>query len=340
MEINRRALKNTCADVEFNENTPLKIGQEKFLSNSKNKSRLIDMLRKKLSNNNIFTCQAESDADRLIVETAINLQSTNVTVVSEDIDVLVLLTALTPNDREIYFQKPPRGNVVQKFFSSKSLENTLPKCKEHILFVHAFTGCDTTSAFFNRGKNKFAKNFEKCKNLHGAAEVFKNIDADPDRIFEAGVACILELYSAPKKVKDLNILRFNSFLKGTAKKTGVQLASLPPTSDAAFEHLKRVYLQVQIWLGNNISVENWGWRYVSDKLEPILMKQSPAPDNLLKMLFCNCKKGCGNACGCRKSGLYCTSACSQCNGDSCFNASPVLKISEVEESDENGIIEV
>ena len=31
---------------------------------------------------------------------------------------------------------------------------------------------------------------------------------------------------------------------------------------------------------------------------------------------------------------------SQCNGDSCFNASPVLKISEVEESDENGIIEV
>lgn len=138
----------------------------------------------------------------------------------------------------------------------------------------------------------------------------------------------------PKKIKDLNILRFNSFLKGTAKKTCVQLPSLVPTSDAAFEHLKRVYLQVQIWLGNDISIENWGWRYVSNKLEPIMMKQSPAPDNLQKILFCNCKKGCGTACGCRKSGLYCTAACSQCNGDSCFNASPIIKINEVEETDE------
>lgn len=35
-----RALKNKFADIEFDENMPLKIGQEKFLTNNKNKSRL------------------------------------------------------------------------------------------------------------------------------------------------------------------------------------------------------------------------------------------------------------------------------------------------------------
>ncbi|KAF2882057.1 hypothetical protein ILUMI_24105, partial [Ignelater luminosus] len=71
----------------------LKIGQEKFLGNSKNKSRLINMLKKKLSENNIFACQGEVDADILRVQTAINTGPKNV-VVSENIDVLALITAL------------------------------------------------------------------------------------------------------------------------------------------------------------------------------------------------------------------------------------------------------
>lgn len=74
-ERNRRALQNKCADIEFHDNTPLTVAQEKFLTNNKNKSRLIQMLRKKISENNISTCQTKSEADRLIVETAPNLQS-------------------------------------------------------------------------------------------------------------------------------------------------------------------------------------------------------------------------------------------------------------------------
>lgn len=52
-ERNHHALKNKCADVDFGENTPLKIGQEKCLPNGNNKSRLIEMLRKKLPDNNM-----------------------------------------------------------------------------------------------------------------------------------------------------------------------------------------------------------------------------------------------------------------------------------------------
>ncbi|GFX61259.1 uncharacterized protein TNCV_3407331 [Trichonephila clavipes] len=75
------------------------------------------------------------------------------------------------------------------------------------------------------------------------------------------------------------------------KDTSFLLSSLPPTTYAAFEHLKRVYLQIQIWLGNDVDIDNWGWKHFSNMLIPITMNQLPAPDHLLQILFCNCKKG-------------------------------------------------
>uniref|UniRef100_A0A034WHZ1 Uncharacterized protein n=1 Tax=Bactrocera dorsalis TaxID=27457 RepID=A0A034WHZ1_BACDO len=96
------------------------------------------MLRETLTENKIFSCQAEADNDRLIIKTAVKLQSENIAVVSEDnIDILVLLTALSPPDREIYFRKPSKGKIPQRAHSSKTLEKILPKCKEHILFLGA-----------------------------------------------------------------------------------------------------------------------------------------------------------------------------------------------------------
>ena len=68
------------------------------------------------------------------------------------------------------------------------------------------------------------------------------------------------------------------------------------------------------------------------------MTQPPAPDNVLKMIYCGCKKGCGSSCGCRKTGLFCTSACTECSGTSCLNYLPPddeddLIIDEEEEED-------
>lgn len=43
-----------------------------------------------------------------MVETVINLQSANIVIVSEVIDVLVLLTAFTPENREFIFKNQNR----------------------------------------------------------------------------------------------------------------------------------------------------------------------------------------------------------------------------------------
>ncbi|KAK9872117.1 hypothetical protein WA026_016166 [Henosepilachna vigintioctopunctata] len=65
--------KKACNDIIFDKTMPLTRAQEKFLSNAKNKTRLIDVLRETLTENEIFSCQAETDADRLIIKTAVNL---------------------------------------------------------------------------------------------------------------------------------------------------------------------------------------------------------------------------------------------------------------------------
>lgn len=54
------------------------------------------------------------------------------------------------------------------------------------------------------------------------------------------------LYALPrKKIKDLNTLRNNFFVRGGAKSTCVKLPYLEPTADAAFGPFKIVYLQIE-----------------------------------------------------------------------------------------------
>ena len=58
--------------VNFVGSMPLKIKKEHFLSNCENKQRFIDMLSSKLQGHGIKTLHVESDADLLIVQTAVD----------------------------------------------------------------------------------------------------------------------------------------------------------------------------------------------------------------------------------------------------------------------------
>lgn len=150
-------------------------------------------------------------------------------------------------------------------------------------------------------------------------------------LFNDGIDCILTMYGA-KTTKCLNELRYKRFIALASKNKSVQLNSLPPTEDAAKQHIKRVYLQVQQWKNNSsIPPEEWGWRR-ENYLKPIKMTQPAAPDNVLKLIFCSCKTGCGSACGCRKTGLHCSPACIVCSGNDCSNHPQLEEDEEVREN--------
>lgn len=141
----------------------LRIPQEKFLGNNTNKSRFIHFLRIELQNANIMSSQRICDADVDIVVTGINTavdsQNNKVVNVSEDTDVLAILTARTPTDMEVLMLKPLASKSACILYSSESLGSKNVCMRDNILFLHPFTGCDTASAFHSRGKVQFCNIF-------------------------------------------------------------------------------------------------------------------------------------------------------------------------------------
>jgi hypothetical protein len=166
-----------------------------------------------------------------------------------------MLTALAPPSNNIFFLKPGKGKLPNNIYSPRSFQHS-EKVKNSLLFLHAFSGCDTTSSLYRQGKKKFVKLAVQDEKLLEINEVFMCKDAHPDIIAEAGQTFLVALYGG-KNGDTLNSLRFQLFAKSLVKPT-FSLASLPPTLEAARQHCLRVYLQVQTWLGNNMNPMNWG----------------------------------------------------------------------------------
>lgn len=312
-----KATKSTV--VMFEKEMTITVNQAKFLSNDKNKSRLISFLTNHLVEAGIAVKQASEDADRLIATTAVDqlTHHEKVAVVGQDVDLLVLLVALTPADKDIHFIKQGSGKVATTAFSTQAHRHL----KDVILFSHAFTGCDTTSAIYDKGKRTFLNIVQKNKSLTQHAEVFDNPNAAKNDIKEAGERLMLALYGANKKESSINFFRYKRLAASAAwLNTAVRLSQLPPTAGATEEHVWRVYFQVQQWLGNDLNPCDWGWKLKEQIYFPVMTKIPAAPENILKMIFCSCEGDCSSRCGCREAGLKCSNICSRCRGDSCLNS--------------------
>lgn len=337
-ERSRRAQKKNSMEVLFNETMAPIVSQDKFLANSKNKSRLISMLMKKFTEAKMVCKQAKEDADTLIIGTAITLAQTHesVVVVGQDVDLPVIMAGLctSPN---VHFLKPGKGKVPQVMYHPQSaLDKTVA---QHILFLHAMSGCDTTSALFNQGKIKCVNTLQKNPGLIDIIQGFKNPEASQEEIVYAGEQFLIALYgSGRKKDTSLNKVRYRHYIT-SAYKTTANIASLPPTEAAARQHSLRVFFQVQKWLGHEKIPEEWGWKPSKNGLMPVTTLQPPAPEAILNYISCKCKTGCRGSCGCRKAGLYCSQICLNCEG-TCENLEKEYCVDadeDVDEPDNQGI---
>ncbi|KAJ8883538.1 hypothetical protein PR048_015382 [Dryococelus australis] len=192
----------------------LSSGQENFLANEMNKTKLIELLLETLTAREIEVSTATGDA------------------------------AFTPPDRNEYFVKTGRGDIEDK--STRQLQE-LP-FSGSILFIHSFTGCDTTCAILNKRKLSILKCFLSMSNEKAIADIFYDSTSTPDAVAQTGEEMFLTVYQAPPSERDLNNNRYNSFVKSSTK-VKANLASI--TKVTAKQHPIRVYLQTQQWLDND-----------------------------------------------------------------------------------------
>ena len=134
----------------------LSVKKNHFLRNTRNKNQSIKLICKKLHSNDIVSIQAEGDADFLIVKTAMDFVNDGKTTVvaAEDTDVLVMIKHhWNVYMEDLYFMttlSKGKAKLTTMFWSARKAIHQFQHTR--ILFTHPWTGCDTTSAIYQKGK--------------------------------------------------------------------------------------------------------------------------------------------------------------------------------------------
>lgn len=261
-----------------------------FLTNDKNKEQLIQVLlstwssksfSKKLEGHEVtLICEGRayhllSDGDSTVCREIVSLLSTQeetdsrvilycfyalekgfefVRVRSPDSDIffILLFYAHKLTGLELLFETG-KGNKRRCINISKAADSLTPPLCNALLGVHAFTGCDSTSAFKGKGKVKAVKLVEK--NVH-FKELF--MELGESWIVDENILSSIEKFTCAlygkervQKVNELRHLLLQSKCGGDEGVLNVtssfDLSALPPCRDTLREHLNRVNYQVGIW---------------------------------------------------------------------------------------------
>ncbi len=165
-----------------------------------------------------------------------------------------------------------------------------PKICSNILFLHALLGCDTTSHLYGIGKDTALKKFKLSPHFQEQASLLYIESATCEEVCTAGDQVLVIVYGGGSG-ESLDSLRYKRFCeKVSTSYSSIHTQILPPTSAAAKYHSLRVYLQILEWkgCGDDVDPLKWGRKESDGKLVPVLIDSSPAPDDLLKMIRCNC----------------------------------------------------
>ena len=165
------------------------------MSRDKNKAEMIALISTALIKRGCHIIQSPVDADVDIVKAAVERSrvcTCTTTLVGEDTDLLILLLHYTRTDNEtLYFRSDTNKQSKDhkdKVYNINLLKETVGDdvCNE-LLFLHAYTGCDSTSRIFDIGKKSaFQKLVKPDPAMKSCASAFIRPHKSPEEISEQG----------------------------------------------------------------------------------------------------------------------------------------------------------
>ena len=270
-------------------------------------------------------CNSHEEADVMIVHQMLyaSKQRGDVSIVCDDADVFLLLLR--------HYHKHKLNNVVMMEATSAGrtaidIGATVAQHNrliDNLLAAHALTGSDTTASLHGIGKVTTVKVLQQSYTLTNIGHPESN---EADRVREATqfIAKCYGMTVLPTEI--MSDVRFASWLKKNAKRgisSAPPLKSLPPTTEAFCEHVKRCHFQTSIWKSADqpnpphLIATHYGWEkeVVTKSLLPVALPAMTlcAPNEILMMIKCNCaaENRCKTGhCGCKSAGIACTLFCS------------------------------
>ena len=136
------------------------------------------------------------------------------------------------------------------------------------------------------------------------ALTFSNELSLKEHIVTVGERALAILYNG--KDDDLDQMRYSMFCdKLVSRKMQIKPKVLPLISSAAKYHSMRAFCQVLQWKEREIDPTKQGWKITNNTMMPKYTDLPCAPEELLKIISCNCKTGCSSMrCSGKKNGLF------------------------------------
>ena len=196
------------ADTEF-------IGKwsMQFLSRASNKERLISA---QLRNKSCNVINVPGDADVDIVKTAVDISHQHsTTLIGEDTDLLILLLYYADTDpdiKDLYFH--PEKTCATKVHDINRLKAIIgPDICSQLLFIHAFTGCNSMARIFGIGKKTAFKKLVKGQPITKKCANYFILPNQTDHIIkDLGNKAMIVMFGNDGS-GNLETLRYNTLFK-------------------------------------------------------------------------------------------------------------------------------
>ena len=264
-------------------------------------------------------CESE-EADQRLVRHTLNLVQNgykNILVRTIDTDVLVLLIShvrqlVEYDDVQLYAYLI---NSDKHYDLRSIIEQLGSDICQALPYFYAFTGCDTVSSFYGKGKCKAYDVWIQSKQKQQLTDVFCQLGEKPATVTVEQINIlekyVLELYGATHAT--LGASRLDKFNKSKDN----NLRSLPPSKGALIQQIYRASYQAgYLWWQsveelNLPEVEEWGWQLDTNRLhlKPTWTLQQSSVIVKDFVSTCSCKTGKCKTCNCAHRELACLSMC-------------------------------
>jgi len=244
-----------------------------------------------------------------------------------DTDVVVIMIAFLPcliyHKSELQIMIDFGTGQHRRLISvNKSFESLGHSLSRALLFLHAFTGCDTTCSFYGKSKSHWSKQLKKYARQTEVIQAFEQLSWTPHKDLVSNNVKEIEKFVNycygqvnEESINEASYQIFSSLVSG-------KLRQIPPSRNSLILHIMRsAYQSGWIW-GNTLSemacppVTDWGWTIHEDRSRIGIVwyeKESGSDVMTLAKLIktCKCKRSataCRN-CHCSKLDFACLRFC-------------------------------
>ena len=181
--------------------------RKRFVANGSNNEKLIWLLGHVLQEAGVQIAKSTKDADGLVVTTALAelRQENSVSVFGNDTDIFLLLVFHCHQFRRLYFD----GVSIHQVWEALSVAE-----RDCFLLVYTYTGCDTVSHLFRKGKVNVLKQVTADKNpanLRSILDAFRDPNSPLEVIDREGLRFMQYIFGAMDL--PLDDLQYNAYRK-------------------------------------------------------------------------------------------------------------------------------